>query len=502
MAFLLILGACAQTSMTPAAKSAAAHSNPTESLTSLEADLAEAKQNQVHLLSPNWYSQAEGFYIKAKKGVEEGTEISKILENIIKAEKALQDAEETTEISRTMLPNVIESRNKAQAAGAAYLGQEYDAVEKQFLKLTRAIENNNIGSAKRKAPKVSEAYLALELSAIKTGTIKKVRPVLEQAENEKASKYVPQSLSLAQKYFDDTDNFITQNRYAKEEIDKKVQESMFIARRTVVLNNQSKKLDTMKSEEIALWMEKNLHRITTQLSAQDMRNRSENIQIENILGSIKSLQAENRSLNEQLISQQHEFQKKSSSYQSNIALLNQRIAVLEGSAEKAQKATSDLLAEQRAIEQKLIAEREFNKKFLEVQTFFRANEAEIYKQRNQLVIRLKAIRFPIGSAIIIPENYALLSKVQQAIQIFDGPSVVIEGHTDSTGADEANQILSKQRAEAVHDYLVANKTIPADKIHYKGYGATRPLASNATPEGRAVNRRIDVLINPPVVPSP
>ena len=502
MALLLILGACAQTSMMPADEPAAAHPNPMDSVSRLEADIAEAKQNQVHVLSPNWYSQAEESYIKAKKGIDEGTEISKILENIVKAEKALQNAEETTKISRTMLPEVIESRNKAHSAGAADLGQEYDAVEKQFLKLTQAIENNNLGSAKRKAPKVNDAYLALELSAIKVGTINKVRPVIEQAEKEKAQKYVPQSLSLAKKYLDDTDNFITQNRYAKEEINQKVQESMFIARRTLVLNNQSKKLETMELEEIALWMENNLHKVTTQLSAQDMRNRSENIQVENILGSVKSLQAENRSLNEQLISQQHEFQKESASYQSNIAILNQRIAAMEGSVKKVQKAKSELLAEQRAIEQKLIAEREFNKKFLEVQTFFRTNEAEVYKQRNQLVIRLKAIRFPIGTAIIMPENYALLSKVQRAIQTFDEPSIVIEGHTDSTGMDEANQILSKQRAEAVRDYLVANKTIPIDKIHYKGYGSTRPLASNTTPEGRAINRRIDVLINPPIVPSP
>jgi outer membrane protein OmpA-like peptidoglycan-associated protein len=109
------------------------------------------------------------------------------------------------------------------------------------------------------------------------------------------------------------------------------------------------------------------------------------------------------------------------------------------------------------------------------------------------------MRFPIGTAVIMPENYMLLSKVQRSIQAFDGPSVVIEGHTDSTGADEANQILSRERAKAVRDYLVANKTIPVDKIHFKGYGPTRPLASNATPEGRAINRRIDVLINPSIV---
>ena len=77
---------------------------------------------------------------------------------------------------------------------------------------------------------------------------------------------------------------------------------------------------------------------------------------------------------------------------------------------------------------------------------------------------------------------------------------MIEGHTDSTGGDEINQVLSKQRAEAVRAYLVANQTIRADKIDSRGYGPTRPLASNTTPEGRAINRRIDVVITPPVTP--
>ena len=173
---------------------------------------------------------------------------------------------------------------------------------------------------------------------------------------------------------------------------------------------------------------------------------------------------------------------------------------LEGTTVKDQKVKADLLAEQKATEQKLAAEREFNKKYLEVQAFFRANEAEVYKQRNQLVIRLKAMQFPVGTAVISPENFALLSKVQRAIQTFEGSSVVVEGHTDSTGSDEINQALSTQRAEAVSTYLVANKTIQADKIDSKGFGPTRPLASNTTPEGRAINRRIDVIITPSLTP--
>lgn len=496
----LLLGACAQTSVTPAAQPTAVVKNPIESIAGLETAIAKGKQDQLDVLSPNWFSKAEGFYAKAKKGAEEGTEISNILDNIAKGQDALNNAEETSKVARTMLPDVIESRKKARLAGAADLGDVYTKVEEQFLDLTRAIEDNNIRYTQKNGPKVKEDYLSLELLAIKTSSIGKVQPLITQAIDEKAKKYVPQTLEMAQKSVADTDQYITDNRYAKEEIDQKVKESMFQAQRTLSLNNQSKTLEKMTSEEIALWMEKNLHQITTQLSAQDTRNQDVDMQVGTILESITQLQNDNRSMKVELDAKEKAYRERLALYESQVDALNQRIATLEGTTVEDQKVKADLLAEQKAIEQKLAAEREFNRKYLEVQTFFRADEAEVYKQKNQLVIRLKAIQFPVGTATISPENFALLGKVQRAIQTFEGSSVVVEGHTDSTGSDEVNQALSTQRAEAVSAYLVANKTIQPDKIAARGYGASRPLASNTTPEGRAINRRIDVIINPSVVP--
>jgi OmpA-OmpF porin, OOP family len=500
MISLLFIGACAQTPVTPETQPSTMLKNPGQIVAELETEIADGRQNELHVLSPGWFSDAEGYYAKAKLGVDEGKEISDILEHTTRAQTALEKARESSQVARTMLPEVIDSRDKAHEAGAAELGEDFTETEEDFLDLTRAVEDDNIRYTKKHGPKVREAYLALELRAIKADSIDKVRPFITQAEEEKAEKYAPLSLALAQKSIDDTDQFITGNRYAEEAIDQKVKESKFLAQRAISLNQQSQKLEKMKSEEIALWMEKNLHQITTQLSAQDMRDRATVIQVDTILESISTLQDEKTSLNAALDSQKKAYQDQSTRYESHVAALNQRINILEGATSEDQKVKADLLAEQKAIEQKLAAEREFNKKYLEVQTFFRANEAEVYKQRNQLVIRLMAMQFPVGTATISPDNFSLLSKVQRAILTFDGPSVVVEGHTDSTGGDEINQALSKQRAEAVRAYLVANKTIQTDKIDARGYGPTRPLASNTTPEGRAINRRIDVVINPSLTP--
>jgi OOP family OmpA-OmpF porin len=72
--------------------------------------------------------------------------------------------------------------------------------------------------------------------------------------------------------------------------------------------------------------------------------------------------------------------------------------------------------------------------------------------------------------------------------------VTIEGHTDSYGGDDLNQKLSEDRANAVRQYFIANMNLKAEDVEAVGYGESRPIANNETPEGRARNRRIDIVI--------
>jgi outer membrane protein OmpA-like peptidoglycan-associated protein len=74
--------------------------------------------------------------------------------------------------------------------------------------------------------------------------------------------------------------------------------------------------------------------------------------------------------------------------------------------------------------------------------------------------------------------------------------VTVEGHTDSTGGQNLNQHLSERRAEAVTAYLVANNVLPAERLKAVGKAYSEPLAPNTTAEGRALNRRIDLIIEP------
>jgi outer membrane protein OmpA-like peptidoglycan-associated protein len=73
--------------------------------------------------------------------------------------------------------------------------------------------------------------------------------------------------------------------------------------------------------------------------------------------------------------------------------------------------------------------------------------------------------------------------------------IAVEGFTDSVGANEANRRLSERRAAAVKSALVARGVEPS-RIDTRGYGAAFPVASNETPDGRQLNRRVEIVINP------
>jgi OOP family OmpA-OmpF porin len=311
------------------------------------------------------------------------------------------------------------------------------------------------------------------LRAIK-GILVEVSKLINEAKKRGAKKIAPKMFAAAQDKLSDVDAFISENRYEKEKIDEHASEALFQARRLHQVMRQSEKIKTMQPEDITLWFEAMLHKMTKRLSATDIRDEIFETQVENILDSVTTLRED------------YQFMvSKEKVLQAEIQDMEQRITSLERTIRKEQ-ASRDSLA----------AERRFNEFYSNVRSYFKPTEAEVYKQGNQLVIRLRAMQFPAGKEVIVPSNYALLSKIQRAIRTFGQPNVVIEGHSDSTGSDELNERLSQGRANAVREYLVANGTIPYGKISAIGYGSQQPLASNKTAEGRAINRRIDVLIMP------
>lgn len=126
-----------------------------------------------------------------------------------------------------------------------------------------------------------------------------------------------------------------------------------------------------------------------------------------------------------------------------------------------------------------------------------AKVASVKQETRGTVVTLSgSVLFASGKSKLLPAASSRLRQVADALVAGDPDSTfVVEGHTDSTGSPDRNQRLSEDRARAVRDFLVS-RGVPADRIEAQGMGSTQPVADNSTPEGRANNRRVEIVIRP------
>ena len=114
--------------------------------------------------------------------------------------------------------------------------------------------------------------------------------------------------------------------------------------------------------------------------------------------------------------------------------------------------------------------------------------------RGMVITLSGGVLFESAKWLLLPSAQTKLNDVADALTKQDKDStIVVEGHTDSQGAAQMNQDLSQKRAEAVRTYLVS-RGIAADRVTATGFGPTRSVADNASPEGRANNRRVEIVV--------
>jgi len=128
--------------------------------------------------------------------------------------------------------------------------------------------------------------------------------------------------------------------------------------------------------------------------------------------------------------------------------------------------------------------------------------AAVKEEARGLVITLSgSVLFATNQDTLLPIAEERLAEVAKALADNPNRSIVIEGHTDSTGSVSANDDLSRRRAESVGAYLIAHG-VQADRIRAVGMGSRRPIADNATVEGRANNRRVEIIVQPETAAKP
>ena len=109
-------------------------------------------------------------------------------------------------------------------------------------------------------------------------------------------------------------------------------------------------------------------------------------------------------------------------------------------------------------------------------------------------ITLEGVGFETNSDRLTGDSRSVLDKVGADLKKYPGLRVEVQGHTDASGSDAYNLKLSQQRADSVRDYLIQSARVPPSQLVARGYGESMPVASNTTKEGRAVNRRVVMLV--------
>jgi outer membrane protein OmpA-like peptidoglycan-associated protein len=183
------------------------------------------------------------------------------------------------------------------------------------------------------------------------------------------------------------------------------------------------------------------------------------------------------------------------SAQTELAQARERAAQAQTEAEraKANEEVARLEAERARLESES-AKRERDAAMQRLQISL-SEILETRREARGLIVNLSDVLFDFDKATLKPGAREKLSKLTGVLLAYPGNyRIEIEGHTDAVGSDAYNQKLSEDRAQSVRDYL-ASAGLPTDRIvATRGFGKTRPVTTNDTPEGRQMNRRVEIII--------
>ncbi len=478
---LLVLSACAPTLEV---KPIDLGAEPVAQIKSLKTSLDAARQNEVHLFSPTWFARADASATEAATVRAQGGEIGAMLKAVARGNAELTQAKHFAGIARKELSEPYQARRDAISAGAADLyADDFVSAERSFRGLTENIESENLSSARKDSKNVIQTYRDLESRAIKQHTLGEARRLNDLAVRAGAKRYAPRTLKEAEDSLVATDTFITQNPKATHEIQGMAGDTLHRAQHLQVVLQQVRDWERLSIEERVRYVEGALGKIDTIVTTDDETKPVQTLaqRFEALEQRARALMDNQAFLNTELSRVQEERRqemmdvlKRETEYQTRIA---------KTSAGEQQVATL------------LKAEREQAARFERVRQMFGNAEADVYRQGNDMLIRLKGLNFEVGQAYILPEHYPLLTKVMQAARVIDASKMVVEGHTDTTGTSAVNQVLSHERADAVKAYIVNNGGLSADLITAIGFGPDKPIAANTSNEGRRLNRRTDIRLN-------
>lgn len=442
--------------------------------------LSTAREKNANLYAPGSYERGMEAYAEAEEAYKKGKDLNDIRGLLEEASTNLKKAIDGCSLGELTFRATMNARNDALSAGAPKFATElWSRAEDQFRSAALDLESGDVNDAKTGGGKAEGTYRNAELDAIKGNYLGPARELVQKAEEMDVRDNAPHTLAGAQKLIAQVEDLLKQNRYDTDEARQIAQEAKYEAQHAISLhqtitgfNNSDRSL-----EDLLLQYEGYLASVAQTLELTPRFDSGAEAAANAITAEIISRDSTAIAAAAMINRQNDE-----------ISTLKQQVASMEGRL-------GTLTEAERELKRRIEIQKRQEGTFADVSAMFSRQEGSVLRDGQNMIIRLYGLNFPVGKNVIESQYFNLLTKVQDAIRKFGKCQVSVEGHTDSRGSDEQNQRLSESRAHAVAEYLKANMGggIP---IVAQGLGESRPVASNDTNEGRARNRRIDIVIVP------
>ena len=450
-----------------------------------ETDLAlEAAQNaNASLLSPRLFADGLEAYAAAESDLERGRNLDRIRNRLDTAITAFTNATEASEIAEITLASLIKTRDDAiQAQADNFAAVLWADAEEMFDSTAQRLESGNIRGARTRADEAEALFRDAELTAIKAQSLSQTRALLAQAEQARVPRYAPVTFEKATLLLLQAEQELNNNRYDTDlprslalQANYEARHAIFLAERVQLLRDQD-----WTEEQMILAYEEPI----TQIAA--------------AADQVAQLDAGTGPVVDELVTYIEDMLLKEQRLDNDLNVSHLRIVSLEEEIRDLDERLGGVSQERVALVQRLEAEARIKEQFSQIETMFSRDEALVYREGNNIIMRLVGLTFESGQSNVDQEYQPLLTKVQDSVEVFPRSQVIVEGHTDSYGSDGTNMALSRTRAESVGQYLNTELGIASFRISAVGYGETRPIANNETPLGRTRNRRIDILIEPQI----
>ncbi len=447
----------------------------------VDAVMAQGTAARADILAPKSWGSGMEKYASAERKFADGKNIDDIKKDLSAASGSFRSAIKATDLAALTLATPLKARDDAAKVEAAKSAATlWSQAEAKFAEAGRKLEEGNVNDARKRGTEAETLYRDAELSAIKTSFFDETRKLLAKADQEKVEKYAPTTLARSVSLLAEAETALNENRYDIDRPRTLAMEARYEALHALQLAKMVKLIDdkTMSREELILTAEAPLIRVAGALDVQVGFDEGFNRPTDRIVTTIEGQQAAQDSLANEVRDRD-----------ARVTALTDQVAQLE-------KKLGGVSESQQALQAQVEAQAMASRRFAQVEQKFTREEARVLREGGDVVIRLLGMSFSSGQSEIRPDHFALLTKVKEAIAMYPGAKISIDGHTDAYGTDESNLKLSQTRANAVAQYLLANSSLSAADVQAVGYGETKPIANNETKEGREKNRRIDVVITP------